>query len=220
MMRTPLRGIYLITPDLQDTQQLLAVTADALQGGVALLQYRNKSACGERRSEQAGALLELCRSSRVPLVINDDLDLAVSLGADGVHLGGDDRSVSAARQAFGEAALIGASCYASLDRARQAQGNGASYIAFGTFATSPTKPLAARADTALLTRARALTLPVVAIGGITPSIAPSLVAAGADLLAVISAVYASSKPADAVRALRNAFPEHRGDTLEHQSRAV
>jgi thiamine-phosphate pyrophosphorylase len=215
-----LRGIYLITPDLQDTQQLLAVTSDALQGGVALLQYRNKSASATLRREQATALLELCRNSKVPLVINDDPDLAACLGADGVHLGNDDRNVSAARLTLGAAALIGASCYSSLGRARRARLDGASYIAFGAFATSPTKPLATSADAALLTRARALALPVVAIGGITPALAPSLVAAGADLLAVISTVYASTKPADAVRALRNAFPEYRGDALEHQSRAV
>ncbi len=210
-MPTPLRGVYLITPDLCDTAVLLSRTANALSAGVAVLQYRNKRADAALQNAQAEALLGLCRDHDVPLVINDEVELAGRLGAEGVHLGGDDGSLREARRALGPNALIGASCYSSLDRAQQARSEGASYIAFGTFASSPTKPQAARAQPSLLTRARALQMPVVAIGGITAALAPSLVAAGADLLAVITAVYSAPDPAAAVRGLRKAFPEFQGD---------
>lgn len=210
-MPTPLRGVYLITPDLCDTAVLLSRTANALSAGVAVLQYRNKRADAVLQRAQAEVLLGLCRFHGVPLIVNDDVELAAHLGAEGVHLGGDDGSLHAARVALGPNALVGASCYASLDRAQQARAEGASYIAFGTFAASPTKPHAARAQPSLLARAQALQIPVVAIGGITAALAPALVAAGADLLAVISAVYDAPDPAEAVRALREAFPEFQGD---------
>lgn len=219
-MPTPLRGVYLITPDQEDTQRLLERTAGALSAGVALLQYRNKRADAALRHEQAEALTGLCRSFQVPIIINDDADLAARVGADGVHLGDADGSVRSVRAALGPRAVIGASCYASLERADHAQADGASYIAFGAFAASPTKPHAARADAGLLTRAQIFGIPIVAIGGITPTLAPSLVAAGADLLAVITAVYDAQDPAAAVHALRQAFPEFQGDSHEHQPRAV
>jgi thiamine-phosphate pyrophosphorylase len=209
-MSKPLRGVYLITPDLEDTAVLLSTTRRALSAGVALLQYRNKRADRPLRCVQAAMLLELCRGFAVPLIINDDPDLAQRIGSDGVHLGGEDAEVSRARAQLGAQALIGASCYSSLERAREAKSQGASYLAFGAFACSPTKPLAARAEPGLLTRARDLALPIVAIGGISPSLAPALVHAGADLLAVISAVYAEPDPAAAVLALRRAFPEFEG----------
>lgn len=219
-MSTPLRGVYLITPDQEDTHRLLERTADALSAGVALLQYRNKRANAALRHAQAEALAALCRSLRVPLIINDDAGLAARLGADGVHLGGDDGSVGSARSALGPRALVGASCYASLERADRARADGASYIAFGAFGASPTKPDAVRAGADLLTRAKIFGIPIVAIGGITPALAPALVAAGADLLAVITTVYDAEDPAAAVHALRQAFPEFQGDSHEHQPRAV
>lgn len=209
-MPTPLRGVYLITPDVTDTQRLLDLTADALAAGVALLQYRNKRADTALRHKQASLLAALCKHHRVPFLVNDDVALATELEA-GVHLGGEDEDLGVARSALGRAALIGASCYASLDRAHLACAAGADYLAFGTFAASPTKPLAARADLRLLGQARVLGRPLVAIGGITPALAPTLVAAGADLLAVITSVYEAANPAIAVRALRQAFPEFQGD---------
>lgn len=205
-----LRGVYLITPDIDDSGLLLDRTRAALEGGLALLQYRNKSASAELRHQQASLLLALCRCHSVPLIINDDQELAQRIGAEGVHLGGEDGCLATARSRLGTHALIGASCYASLDRAQRAQREGASYVAFGAFAPSATKPAAARAHPALLTEAQGLRLPLVAIGGITPALAPSLVAAGADLLAVITAVYSAADPSAAVRALRAAFPEFQG----------
>lgn len=207
-----LRGVYLITPDIDDSALLLDRTRAALEGGLALLQYRNKSASTELRHRQASLLLELCRSHSVPLIVNDDLVLARRIGADGVHLGGEDGCLTAARAQLGAHALVGASCYASLDKARRARQDGASYVAFGAFAASVTKPDAVRAHPELLTEARGLHLPLVAIGGITPMLAPSLVDAGADLLAVITTVYSAPDPGAAVRALRAAFPEFQGES--------
>ena len=219
-MSSPLRGVYLITPDLGDTPLLLERTRSALSAGVALLQYRNKVAAMQLRAYQASALAELCAEFKVALIVNDDPVLAMRVGATGVHLGGDDAGVKLARERMGAAALVGASCYASIDRATQARADGASYIAFGAFAASTTKPLAKRAEVTLLRDARPLGLPIVAIGGVTPELAPSLVAAGADLLAVITSVYEAADPAAAVRALRLAFPEFQGDVDAHQPRAV
>lgn len=218
-MPTPLRGVYLITPDVTDTQRLLDLTAGALAAGIALLQYRNKQADAALRREQARLLAGLCRDHGVTFLINDDVALAAELGA-GVHLGGEDEDLNVARSALGHAALIGASCYASLDRAHLACAAGADYLAFGTFAASPTKPLAARADLGLLGQARRLGRPIVAIGGITPALAPTLVSSGADLLAVITSVYDAADPAAAVRALRQAFPEFQGDHNADEPRAV
>lgn len=219
-MSTPLRGVYLITPDLSDTELLLERTRQALVAGLALLQYRNKVASMQVRARQAYALAELCRESKVPLIVNDDPELAMAVGAAGVHLGGEDGSLRLARERMGPSALVGASCYASYERAARARSEGASYIAFGAFAASPTKPLATRADLKLLEQASPLALPIVAIGGITPATAPSLVAAGADLLAVITSVYEAADPAAAVLALRQAFPEFQGDSHADQPRAV
>lgn len=206
-MAERLRGVYLITPDCEDTERLLARTAAALAAGIALLQYRNKSADAPLLLYQAERLHRLAREFKVPLLINDHIELARVIGADGVHLGGDDAPLELARAALGAHALIGASCYADPERARAAVQRGADYIAFGAFATSATKPGAARASPALLTNASPLLVPRVAIGGIDALIAPQLVAAGADLLAVISFVYEAPDPASAVRALRNAFPD-------------
>lgn len=209
-MPSPLRGVYLVTPDLADTKLLLSSTRRAFSSGVALLQYRNKRGDQALRAAQAAALVELCREFGVPLIINDDAELAQRVNADGVHLGVSDAGLSEARARLGQRAVIGASCYRSVDRAHAAASDGASYLAFGAFAASPTKPQALRAEPRLLTEARALGLPLVAIGGISPALAPVLVDAGADLLAVISSVYAAADPAAAVTALRRAFPEFQG----------
>lgn len=203
----PRRGVYAITPDEVSTSRLLARVEPVLAAGIACLQYRNKAAPASLRREQASALLPLCRASGVPLVINDDLHLALDLGADGVHLGGDDGDIAAARALLGDAAIVGASCYDSLQRAHDAAEAGASYVAFGAFHPSPTKPGARRAAPSLLGDSAGLGLPRVAIGGITPSNARALVAAGADLLAVISGVFDAPDPVAAVHAYRSAFQE-------------
>lgn len=185
-----LSGLYAVTPDLADTTDLLRRVGQALQGGLRLLQYRNKPAAAALRREQAGALHALCRAQGVPLVINDDLQLALEIGADGAHLGREDGDLAAARAALGPGKLLGISCYDDIGRAREAKRVGADYVAFGSFFASPTKPAAVRAPLTLLGAAKAgLGLPVCAIGGITLQNAPQLIAAGADLLAVITDLF-------------------------------
>ena len=201
----PRRGVYLITPDDADTARLHDRVLPALAAGPALLQYRNKAAGAALRREQAAMLLPLCRAAGVPLVVNDDWALAAELGADGAHLGADDGEIALARAALGPAALLGASCYDDIERARRAAAAGASYLAFGAFFASGTKPLARRAGLGLLADSADLGLPRVAIGGITPDNARGVVTAGADLVAVIGGVFDAPDPAAAVRALRACF---------------
>ncbi len=187
-----LKGLYAVTPDLADTAELLRRVEQALLGGVRLVQYRNKPAGAALRRAQSMALLGLCRQHSVPLVINDDLQLALDIGADGAHLGREDGDLAIARAALGPGKLLGVSCYDDRGRAREAKRIGAGYIAFGSFFASPTKPAAVRAPLTLLTRAREeFGLPVCAIGGITLQNAPQLIAAGADLLAVITDLFAA-----------------------------
>ncbi|QSX74825.1 thiamine phosphate synthase [Lysobacter arenosi] len=199
------RGLYAITPDDNDTARLLARVETVLAAGAAWLQYRNKAADPALRERQASALLPLCRHHRVPLIINDDWRLAAAIGADGAHLGEDDGELAAARAALPEGAILGASCYADLSLARGAAAAGADYIAFGAFFPSPTKPNARNAGLDLLRDSASLGLPRVAIGGITPDNARPLVAAGADLLAVISGVFDAADPAAAVRRYLDCF---------------
>jgi thiamine-phosphate pyrophosphorylase len=185
-----LRGLYAVTPDMADTAELLRRVRQAMAGGARLVQYRNKPADPILRREQSGALLDLCREYGVPLILNDDLQLALDIGADGVHLGREDGGLAAARAALGAGKLLGISCYDDLERAREAGRIGADYIAFGSFFASPTKPRAVRAPLTLLTMAREeFGLPVCAIGGITLQNAPQLIAAGAGLLAVITDLF-------------------------------
>jgi len=162
----------------------------AIDGGATLVQYRDKSATPVCRVRVAGALAELCRERGVPFLVNDDPELARSSGADGVHLGKNDVTLREARSQLGPAAIIGISCYDRLDRARRAEAGGADYVAFGSFFHSTTKPAAVRAPLELLQHARdALSIPIVAIGGITPENGRQLLAAGADVLAVIDGVF-------------------------------
>lgn len=197
------RGLYLLTPDVPETAQLLAQVAAVLPQAT-WMQYRNKRADSTLRREQVEALLPLCRAMGVPLIVNDDWMLAAELGADGAHLGEDDGAVSEARRALGADAIIGASCYDALGLAHRAVDAGASYVAFGAFFPSPTKPQARIARKSLLRDAAALGVPRVAIGGITPENARQLAAAGADLVAVISGVFAARHPAAAAHAYRAA----------------
>lgn len=198
------RGLYLITPDDTDTARLLE-RVSAVLTGAALLQYRNKLADGALRRTQAMALSTLCRTRGVPLIVNDDAGLARDVGAAGVHLGEDDGEVAAARAVLGTEAIIGVSCYNTLARAHAAKAAGADYVAFGAFFPSTTKPGARRAAPELLRDSVVLGLPRVAIGGITPDNARSLVDAGADLLAVIGSVFDAPDPVAAANAFHTSF---------------
>lgn len=187
---TSLHGLYAVTPDLADTRILMRQAGQALKGGALALQYRNKRADALLRLEQARALRDLTRDFGVPLIVNDDVALAVEVAADGVHLGEGDASIEKARTLLGARKMIGISCYNQLTRARSAVAAGADYVAFGAFFPSGVKPHAVKADAALLRVARAeLAVPIVAIGGITPQNGAALLAAGADALAVISALF-------------------------------
>ncbi len=199
-------GVYAITPESVDTQSLLIMSEAALKGGVAILQYREKTGDVALRHEQASELQTLCRQYGVPFLVNDDLRLADLLGADGVHLGRNDNSVREARIILGPGKLIGVSCYQDLDRAREAQRLGAHYVAFGSFFPSPTKPQATLANVSLLRAAsREITLPIVAIGGITVDNAGALIDAGADAVAVISALFGAPDVEAAARQLKASF---------------
>jgi thiamine-phosphate pyrophosphorylase len=189
-LMTRIKGLYAVTPDLADTGVLVGQVETVLAGGAQLLQYRNKTANPPLRREQATALLAACHRYGAMLIINDDVELARELGADGVHVGADDAAVSVARARLGGDRIIGASCYNDLKRAQAAAAQGADYIAFGSFFASSVKPGAVRAQLSLLSAAREFHLPVVAIGGITLENASELIAAGADAVAVISALFA------------------------------
>lgn len=204
-MLTP--GLYLVTPDQADGDALVAAVAALLPARPALVQYRNKLADAAARRDQATRLLALCRAAGVPLIINDDLALALAVGADGVHLGRDDGDPAEARRALGPGPILGVSCYDEWPRAEAGAAAGVDYLAFGAVYPSPTKPHAPRASFELLARAkRDLGLPVAAIGGITLDNAPPLIAAGASLLAVISDVFSAPDPAARAAAYAGLFP--------------
>ena len=196
-----LRGLYAITPEAADADTLMRQVSAALDGGIALLQYRRKKHAG---TQEATALAALCRRRRVPFIVNDDLALALACGADGLHLGRGDGDIAAARMRLGDK-LLGVSCYDSLDAARAAVAAGADYVAFGSVFASPTKPGAVRAPLSLFAEAGALGVPRVAIGGITLENAPQLLAAGADGLAVISDLFDAPDIAARARAYGKLF---------------
>lgn len=190
-MPMPLTGIYAITDDkLQDPEQLPAAVEAALQGGISLLQYRAKTGSFDERQRTAATLQSLCDKYHVPLLINDDISLCQAVGAAGVHVGTQDASIAQAREILGINAIIGATCHDSLELAIAAQHAGASYVAFGRFFPSRTKPTASPADLALLSHARkAVSLPIVAIGGINAENGAAVRAAGADMLAVVHGIF-------------------------------
>ena len=199
----PLRGLYAITDSqLLAGGRLLPYVEAALAGGARLLQYRDKSEDAGRRLREAEALRALCLRYGAQLIINDDLELATKLGV-GVHLGQEDGSLAAARALLGRTPIIGATCHASLELAEQARQEGASYVAFGRFFNSSTKPEAPAASLELLAQARArLRLPIVAIGGVTLDNAPQLIARGASMVAVVHALFAADSPAEVERRAR------------------
>jgi len=183
-------GLYAVTPDFSDTDELLRCVRLALQGGASLVQYRNKTASAQLRAEQARALHQLTLQFSTPLIINDDIQLAKAVNAEGVHLGAADASIDAAKAALGQNKFIGVSCYNRKSLAQQAVRAGVDYIAFGAFYSSSIKPEAVRAETEILSWAqREFDVPVVAIGGITAGNGTALLEAGADALAVITAVF-------------------------------
>jgi len=189
-----LRGLYAVTDaTLQAPGQLVENVSRAIEGGASLVQYRDKSCDSELRLLQAHALADLCRSRGVPLIINDDVELAGKCGAQGVHLGKDDDDLRSARSVLGGKAIIGVSCYNDLSLARQAAELGADYIALGRFFPSHTKPEAIQAGPDLIRQVKQeLSLPVAAIGGITPGNAGQLIDAGADMLAVVKDIFAAA----------------------------
>jgi thiamine-phosphate pyrophosphorylase len=181
-----MRGLYAITPDTADTEDLLRKVEQALKAGVAMLQYRNKMISKDKRLLEAKALAPLARGYGVPFIVNDDVEIALAVGANGAHLGKEDGDVSAARAKLA-GKILGASCYNDLAKARAAVRAGADYVAFGSVFPSPTKPGAVRASLSLFQSD--LGIPLCAIGGINLSNAPAVIAAGASLLAVISDLF-------------------------------
>lgn len=188
-MAYSINGLYAITPDIADTDLLLAKVEAALRGGVNMLQYRNKTANHKLQTQQAQAILPLCRQYNVPLIINDSVKLCLTLDADGVHLGADDGNLAEVRARLGSSRILGASCYNRFDLALQAQKAGASYVAFGACFSSSTKPNATKASLDLFEQAKKLQIPIVAIGGITLENAAKLKESGADAIAVIGALF-------------------------------
>jgi thiamine-phosphate pyrophosphorylase len=203
------RGLYAVTdPELITPDDLVAQVEAAIAGGATLVQYRDKTATAPQRLTRARAILTLCRARQVPLIINDDLALAIAIGADGVHLGRDDALLAAARQALGPHAIIGVSCYNDLPRAITAAAAGADYVAFGKFFASRTKPAAIQADVDTLRRAKhCLNIPVAAIGGITADNGNALITAGADMLAVIHSVFGQADVTAAARSIADLFDD-------------
>ena len=188
-----IRGLYAVTPDIADTDLLLAKVEAALQGGINLLQYRNKLANHKLQTQQARAILPLCRQYNVPLIINDSVKLCLTLDAEGVHLGADDGNLAEVRARLGDSKILGASCYNRFDLALQAEKQGASYVAFGACFPSSTKPNAPVAGLDLFVRAKnELNIPDVAIGGITLQNAPQVLQAGANSIAVIQAIFGAN----------------------------
>jgi thiamine-phosphate pyrophosphorylase len=201
-----LRGLYAITPDSEDSASLASQVQAALEGGTRIVQYRNKSTDTALRRYQSSALCALCQAHGAALIVNDDIELALEIDAHGVHLGREDGSIKAARARLGPYKLLGASCYRSLENAELAIAEGADHIAFGSFFVSSVKPGAVRSKPSLLTEAKQkFNVPVVAIGGITHDNAPQLIAAGADSVAVITALFGAQDIARAAREFNALF---------------
>ncbi len=217
--RSIIRGLYAITPEIADTRRLLSQVQQAIDGGATLLQYRAKTLTPAVRRAQAQALATLCQSRGVALIINDDIDLALSCQAAGVHLGHSDKSIQDIDYSESDRSLlVGISCYDSLPLALAAEKAGASYVAFGSFFSSRTKPAAVRASLSLLQEARQhLGIPIVAIGGITLSHVGALIEAGADAVAVISALFEAPDIAETARQFNHHF---QGRYVQFQRPAV
>lgn len=201
-----MKGLYLVTPDWDDTDRLVAASEQAIAGGAALLQYRHKTAGESLRAEQAAALLALCRRLKVPLIVNDHVDLCERLDADGIHVGGTDASVAAVRARLGADKIVGASCYGDLQLARDAAATGASYVAFGGFYPSRVKQYEVTTSPGIITQALSeLAVPVCVIGGMTVENSRPLVELGAHMVAAISSVYLADDGQSAASAFAALF---------------
>ena len=208
-----LRGLYAITDgSLLSHNKLKDTVEQAILGGAQVIQYRDKQSAPQTRKQQALELVTLCNAHQVPCIINDDIELAKAVNAHGIHIGKDDNTIKETRNFLGHDALIGVSCYNSLELAQIAETGGADYVAFGSFYSSSTKPQAVKADLKLLQEAKnQIKIPVVAIGGITPGNAAALINAGADMLAVINAIFGQP---DVYRASKQFADLFNQDTLE------
>lgn len=202
-----MKGLYLVTPDWDDTQRMIASTEAGLRGGAALVQYRHKTAGAALRREQAKELQALCRRYSRPFIVNDHVDLCIELDADGVHVGGTDLSIARVREMVGPEKIVGASCYGSMALAREASQAGASYVAFGGFYPSRVKKyeISTSADIVGLAKAE-LSIPVVVIGGMTLENTVPLIEQGTDMVAVISSIYMVNEPERNARAFSELFP--------------
>nr|VFK27509.1 MAG: thiamine-phosphate pyrophosphorylase [Candidatus Kentron sp. MB]VFK32075.1 MAG: thiamine-phosphate pyrophosphorylase [Candidatus Kentron sp. MB]VFK75657.1 MAG: thiamine-phosphate pyrophosphorylase [Candidatus Kentron sp. MB] len=190
MTPLPRQGLYALTDSLLLSGNPVSAVESAIRGGATVIQYRDKGTDDKQRREEAEALLTVCRAHGTPLIINDDVELAAAIGADGVHIGKHDLPLSIARERLGARGIIGVSCYNAIENAERAQREGADYVAFGRFFPSHTKPLATPVTIGQLAKFRHhVHLPIVAIGGITPENGASLLTAGADFLAVIHGVF-------------------------------
>lgn len=201
-----MNGLYIVTPDWDDTKKLLEVTEQALRGGAEIVQYRHKTAAPDLRREQARELMSLCCRYRKPFIINDHVELAMEVGADGIHVGGTDAAIAEVRKAVGPTKIVGASCYGDLELAKAAHAAGASYVAFGGFYPSRVKKYPVTTPVDIIAQSKsAVPLPVVVIGGMTQENAAPLVAAGTDMVAAISSVYMQDDPEAAARRFADLF---------------
>ncbi len=206
-MAAKVSGLYAVTPELADTDLLSRKVEAAVRGGARIVQYRNKTASQSLRLGQLERLVPICRRGGASLIVNDDAEMANEVGADGVHLGREDAGIAAARRILGPGGWVGISCYDELQRARDAVTAGADYVAFGSFFPSSTKPGAARVTLELLRQAkREIALPIVAIGGIHAGNAGALIQAGADAVAVVSALFDAADVEAEARRLCGLFP--------------
>ena len=206
-LRNPkISGLYAITPELENTWNLLDKTRQALEGGAKLIQYRNKSANRILLREQARLLLQLCREYEIPLIINDYLDLAMEIDADGLHVGQHDAAILEARDQLGCNKIIGASCYNNLDQAIRAEKEGADYVAFGAFFPSLTKPNTVSVTVNLIGEAKKkITVPIVGIGGIRLSNAAEIIQAGCAAVAVSDDLFNAPDIQDRARQFQQLF---------------
>jgi thiamine-phosphate pyrophosphorylase len=201
-----IKGLYAITPDSADLNTLIQKTQWAIEGGAFMVQYRSKILNRDVKMQQCVAILRLCREYDVPCIVNDDVEMCRTLKADGVHLGEKDDNIAEVRRILGENAIIGSSCYNQIERAKSAQNEGASYVAFGAMFPTSTKPNAPRATLALLKEAkREIRIPIVAIGGITVNNAQEVIEAGVDAIAVINSLYESKTIKETAETLTKMF---------------
>jgi thiamine-phosphate pyrophosphorylase len=201
-----IKGLYAITPDMADSNSLLLKTQLAIEGGAFMVQYRSKIQDRDVKIQQCAAILRLCREYKIPCIVNDDVDMCRVFEADGVHLGKKDDNIAEVRSILGEDAIIGSSCYDQLNRAKLAQKEGASYVAFGAMFETSTKPNAPRATLELLREAKSqIQIPIVAIGGITMNNAHDVIETGIDAIAVINSLYESNSIKETAETLSSMF---------------